>query len=432
MPNIEDQNLEVYSEEVQEIMGHVPAWVVRWGITVFFTLFVGIVAGSYFFRYPVVVSTPLVLTTINPPAPLICKSSGRITKWYVSDGEHVHPGTVVALLESAADYTHMQLLNNLLGSFTGNWTEEVKAVSFPDQLRLGKLQNAFVNFQKRFDHLNHYLEQDLIGKKTTLLEARILNQEKQYDLIQKQWVLKHREFEVAQRIFSEDSLAFFKGGYGIIKMEYDRSLQTYLGQKSSMFSFEASVGNAEVSLLQLKESLLELRLTRENDLKSYQSELDEMLVTLQSQINDWFENYVLTSPIEGKITLTNYWSENQVINAGERLATIVPDAETIIIARAFVPSSGLGKVETGQKVNIKLSGFPYMEYGILTGRVNTISLVPEQEGYLAEIELEEGMKSTYKETLKFIQQMDGTADIITEETRLIYRFINPLRTLINN
>ena len=51
---------------------------------------------------------------------------------------------------------------------------------------------------------------------------------------------------------------------------------------------------------------------------------------------------------------------------------------------------------------------------------------------MAEIELEEGMKSTYKETLKFIQQMDGTADIITEETRLIYRFINPLRTLINN
>ena len=245
-------------------------------------------------------------------------------------------------------------------------------------------------------------------------------------------MLKHREFEVAQRIFSEDSMAFFKGGYGIIKMEYERSLQTFLGQKSSMLSFEASVSNVEVSLLQLKESLLELRLTRVNDLKRYQSELDEMLVTLQSQINDWFENYVLTSPIEGKITLTNYWSENQVINAGERLATIVPDAETIIIARAFVPSSGLGKVETGQKVNIKLSGFPYMEYGILTGRVNTISLVPEQEGYLAEIELEEGMKSTYKETLKFIQQMDGTADIITEETRLIYRFINPLRTLINS
>ena len=432
MPNIEDQNLEAYSEEVQEIMAHVPAWIVRWGITVFFTLFVGIAVGSYFFKYPVVVSTPLVLTTINPPAPLICKSSGRITKWYVSDGEHVHPGTVVALLESAADYTHMQLLNNLLGSFTGNWTEEVKTVSFPNEFRLGKLQNTFVNFQKGYDNLNHYLQQNLIGKKTILLEERILNQEKQYDLIQKQWVLKHREFEVAQRIFSEDSMAFFKGGYGIIKMEYERSLQTFLGQKSSMLSFEASVSNVEVSLLQLKESLLELRLTRENDLKRYQSELDEMLVTLQSQINDWFENYVLTSPIEGKITLTNYWSENQVINAGERLATIVPDEETIIIARAFVPSSGLGKVETGQKVHIKLSGFPYMEYGILTGRVNTISLVPEQEGYVAEIELEEGMKSTYKETLKFIQQMDGTADIITEETRLIYRFINPLRTLINS
>ena len=432
MPGIGNQNLEVYSEEVQEIMGHVPAWIVRWGITVFFTLFIGIVAGSYFFRYPLVVSAPLVLTTINPPAPLISKSSSRITKWYVTDGQHIHEGTVVALLESAADYAHMQLLNHLLGSFTGNWSEEVKTVSFPDKLRLGKLQNTFVNFQKKYNNLNHYLEQGLIEKKINLLKARTLNQEKQYELIQKQWALKHREFEVAQRIFSRDSMAFFEGGYGIIKMEYERSLQTFIAQKSSMLSFEASVRNAEVSLLQLKESLLELRIAQENDLMRYQNELDEMLVTLQSQINDWFENYVLTSPIEGKITLTKYWSENQVINTGERLATVVPHEKTIIIARAFVPSSGLGKVETGQNVNIKLSGFPYMEYGILTGRVNSLSLVPEQEGYVAEIELEEGMKSTYKETLKFVQQMDGTADIITQETRLIYRFINPLRKLIEN
>ena len=121
-----------------------------------------------------------------------------------------------------------------------------------------------------------------------------------------------------------------------------------------------------------------------------------------------------------------------MINAGERLATIIPNEETIIIARAFIPSSGLGKVEPGQKVNIKLSGFPYLEYGVLTGVVNTISLIPEEEGYVAEIKLSDGMKSSYSETLIFIQQMDGTADIITEETRLIYRLINPLRTLVQN
>ena len=432
MPNIRNRNLEEYSEEIQEIMGYVPLWVVRWGITIFFLIFMMIIVGSYFFKYPVVVSTPFVLTTINPPAPLICKSSGRIAKWYISDGEDVHRERVIALLENSANYDHIKLLDSLLDNFTGNWVKEVKAVSFTDGLLLGKIQNTFVNFKETYNNLRHYLKQDVIGKKIVLLQNRILNKEKQYDLTLKQWKIKQQEFDLIQKIFFQDSLAYFEGGYGIIKTEYQQSLQNFLNQKSSLLSFEAAVRNTEISLLQLKENLLELNLTKESELNTYQNTLDEALVSLQTQIDDWIESYVLTSPINGKITLTNYWSENQVINAGERLATIVPNEKTIIIARAFIPSSGLGKVEPGQKVNIKLSGFPYMEYGVLIGRVNTISLVPEQEGYVAEIKLEEGMKSTYRETLKFIQQMDGTADIITDETRLIYRFINPFRTLINN
>lgn len=432
MPKIRDSNLEAYSEEVQEIMGHVPRWIVRWGVTVFFFIFMMIVVGSYFFKYPVVVSTAFVLTTVNPPAPLICKSSGRIAKWHVSDGDDVLPGTVIAILQNSANYDDLLLTNKILNDLTDNWIEEVKTIKFPGKLSLGNLQNTFVSFRKTSNDLNHYLKQDLIGKKTLVLESRILSVEKQYELLLQQWKLKGQEFELAQSIYSRDSLTYFKGGYGMIKTDYERSLQTFLSQKSAILSVESSVKNAEISILQLKESLLELKLTRDNDLHTFENTLNEARVSLQTKINDWFENYVLTSPIDGRITLTNYWSENQVINAGERLATIVPNEETIIIARAFVPSSSLGKVEPGQKVNIKLSGFPYLEYGVLTGHINSISLVPEAEGYVAEIELEKGMKSTYSETLKFIQEMDGTADIITEETRLIYRFINPLKMIINN
>lgn len=432
MPNIQNRNLEAFSEEVQEIMGHVPGWIIRWGITVFFFIFLMLLAGSYFFSYPVVISTPFVLTTINPPAPIICKSSGRISRWYISDGQSVYPGIVIATLENSAVYEDVKMLDNLLDNLSGDWSDEVEKVKLPDGLILGQLQNTFVNFIKTYHNLSHYLKQDMIGEKTMLLESRVLNQEQQYDLMLRQWALKQQEFEVAEGIFVLDSIAYFEGGYGIIKTEYERSLQTILSQKSSMLAFESSVKNTEVALLQLRENLLELKFTRENDLNTFRNALDENRVLLQTQIDDWFERFVLTSPIEGKITLTNYWSENQVINASERLATIVPDEETIIIARAFIPSSSLGKVETGQKVNIKLSGFPYLEYGILTGVVNTISLIPEEEGYVAEIKLSDGMTSSYSETLKFIQQMDGTADIITEETRLIYWLITPLRSFIQN
>ena len=99
--------------------------------------------------------------------------------------------------------------------------------------------------------------------------------------------------------------------------------------------------------------------------------------------------------------------------------------------RANVPVSGLGKVRTGQEVNIKLSGFPYMEYGVLKGRISTLSLVPAGEYYIAEIDLVNGLRSTYGISLDFINEMTGTADIITDNSRLIFRLIKPLRSLLN-
>lgn len=73
-----------------------------------------------------------------------------------------------------------------------------------------------------------------------------------------------------------------------------------------------------------------------------------------------------------------------------------------------------------------------MQFGMLKGHIRTISLVPDAKGYVAEIELEKGMTSSYKANLKFIQQMDGTAEIVTKDLRLIYRFINPLRALFDH
>lgn len=70
-----------------------------------------------------------------------------------------------------------------------------------------------------------------------------------------------------------------------------------------------------------------------------------------------------------------------------------------------------------------------MSYGMLFGKVKAISMVPENEGYVVFIELDKGMKSSYSEVIKLVQEMDGTAEIVTQNTRAIYRFIEPLRLL---
>ena len=92
-------------------------------------------------------------------------------------------------------------------------------------------------------------------------------------------------------------------------------------------------------------------------------------------------------------------------------------------------------MKQGQKVNIRLQNFPENEYGILRGTVKNISLVPVQTGeaaanYSVEISLSNGLITTYKKELPYLSDMQGQADIITEDISLLERFFLPMKKIL--
>lgn len=131
--------------------------------------------------------------------------------------------------------------------------------------------------------------------------------------------------------------------------------------------------------------------------------------------------------------LQKYGQKNQTVQAGQTVATIVPDAETEIIGKVTIPSTGVGKIKTGHPVNIKLDNYPHMEFGMLRANIKNISLVPiETENgifYTSEIELPSDFTSNYGKQLHFSQNMTGVAEIITDDVRLLERFLNPIMSL---
>ena len=235
---------------------------------------------------------------------------------------------------------------------------------------------------------------------------------------------------MSQKSFTRDSSLYLKRTTS--EAEYDKSRQLFLSKKSAFIGFEATLRETESSILQMQSSRVELQMQHERELMEFRLALDESKQNLENAIHQWEERFLVASPVKGKLTFTSIWSVNQEVKTGELIATIIPIEESAIIAKAVIPPSGFGKVEVGQRVNLKLNGFPYMEFGMLKGTIQSISLVPEEKGYVAEITLSGGMTSSYRENLKFIQQMDGTAEIITKDMRLITRLINPLRSFFDN
>jgi len=70
-----------------------------------------------------------------------------------------------------------------------------------------------------------------------------------------------------------------------------------------------------------------------------------------------------------------------------------------------------------------------MEYGMVKAFVKTISIMPEKEFYSVELEIPDGLRTNYNRNLEFTQSLQGTAEIITEDIRLLVRILNPLKSL---
>lgn len=419
-----------YSNETQDILGKMPHWIIRWGITLIFVIFGGIVLGCWFIKYPQTVIAPVVITTLNPPADLVARYEGKIDSIYVADGATVVPGAVVAVLYNPADYRAVQAVEqHLSASYRDpDFRNIVQETWLEQEYLLGDIQTTYSEFRRLCADYGHYLHTDYIGKKKALLEQQIAKSAQHYGQLKQQQELYNQEMKLESRGMQRDSILYHQKI--ISALDYEAATQDRLQKQKSKVGFDASLTSTELGIMQTKQQLIELSIQQENEVAQYERNLSQYRQQLLNQINQWKEKYLLASPIHGKITFINYWSANQRVKTGERLASVIPNEAMQVIGRASIPSSGFGKVETGQTVNVKLNGYPYMEFGVLKGRIKSISAVPDgQNGYIAEIMFPSGLTTTYQKDLNLIQQMDGTAEIITKDQRLIQRYLQPIRAL---
>jgi hypothetical protein len=419
-----------HSEEAQEILGRIPGWIIRWGITLIFVIFAGIVIGCWFIKMPQTVIGSIVITTANPPTDLMVRATGRIDSIYVEDGGWVERDAVVALLYNTADYASVCHIRDSLEAYSDERLPEMVEAKWMDgRHSLGELQSLFAEFRRQCVSYRYYRETDNIGRKQELIRAQIAKQREYYDkqLIQRNTLQRNVDY---QRVSLRRDSALLEQKV-LSEADYEISMRSLLQQHASLESFDAGLVSTELNILQQEQQLIELETQKEEQTAEYERQLSNLRQQLLAQIAEWEYQYLIVSPVAGKVTYTQYWNTNQTVQAGGRIATVVPAESTEVIGRVDVPTASFGKVAIGQTVNVKLNGFPYMEFGMLKGRVRTLSEVPGQAGYVAEVVFPEGLHTTYKKELPLIQQMDGTAEIITRDQRLIQRFLQPIRALFD-
>jgi len=421
--------IEIRSEEVQDILGATPSWIIRTGISVILLVVVSLLIGSWFFKYPDIIQSKITLTTQNPPASLIAKNSGKIMDIFVSEKQKVKENQLIAIIENTANYQDVLKLKTLLNKQKEN-SLLINSINFA----LGELQQNYSAYSRLLHAYNDFKELDYYNKKIESVKQQKRDFRLYYDRLWAQRGMKEQELKLAKQQFERDKSLFEKDVYS--KSDFEKAEKTYLQEKLSFENIRTTLANTQMQINQLDQQILDLQLQESKEQNRQEIAIEEAQQNLKSQIKQWKQRYLIISPIDGKVTFTKIWSKNQNVQTGEIVATIIPQKATDIIGKVEIPAIGVGKVKLGQTVNIKFDNFPYMEFGLLRGTIKSISLIPIQTEkgaiYTAEIEIPDTLVSNYGKHLKFSQEMTGTADIITDDIRLLERFLNPLKSIWRN
>ena len=417
----------LYSDPVREIMGKPPRRILRWGTTIMFLVFVLFIFFAWLIRYPDIIPAAVEITTTNPPVTLVTKITGHINSLFVKEREKVNVGQLVALMETTASMKEIELLKQTIDTI--KTPETLSSRLLPAFSELGELQGFYGTFLKNLSDLNNYMINDFYGSKIASLTDEINGIQEFISRLS----IKEKLYSENQRLeakkYSRDSSLFVSKV--IAESGLENSHQSLLRVSMELQQARLDHSSKTIEISEKRQQLQDYRITRIDEKEKLVSVLRESFLNLKAQINLWENTYLLISPIEGIVSFTKFWSANQSVVKDEPVVSIVPIDAGKFLGRINLKMERSGKVKTGMVVNIKLSGYPYMEYGMVRGIVKSKSLVPAEDAYVIEIELPNGLTTLYGKTLDFTQNMQGTAEIITENIRLIQKIVNPFRYMVS-
>ncbi|RYC53123.1 HlyD family secretion protein [Flagellimonas olearia] len=171
-------NWDERSDQVREILGKAPNWVIRFGITLVFIIIFLLLLGASLISYNDIIPAQITVTSKNPPVYLKSKSSGRLTQIFIQPGQNVRKGEPLAEIENTATIDDVYYLkNHLKDSNLPLITLDSLKSLFPFHLKLGDVQMAYDDFIAQYQNYIVFNTLTPIKKQPDIIRRQLLGQQ---------------------------------------------------------------------------------------------------------------------------------------------------------------------------------------------------------------------------------------------------------------
>jgi len=420
-------NTDLNSDEIQDIITAVPSWILQWGTIILFSIMSLIVISSAFIKYPDIVKTELKINSLNAPKAIYVKQNGKIVSLLVKEGALVKRNSLLAFIESTASHKDVLVMNNELIRVSEilNKGEVPKNLSLKNW-KLGELQGAYQNFYQQYlqyvstksggYYINKkkYLQRDLA--EVQLLRNQIILQKR----------IKEQEYRNIEREFDSYMKLYKKGVVSL--SEYKQQENKYLSGKYPLQQNDTELLNNNSIYLAKQKEILDLNHTIEDEKAKFVQSLDNMI----TETGSWISKYIISAPIDGRVSYAGVVQENQTVNLGQEIFVINPD-NTDFFGELQIPQYSMGKVRVGQRTLVKMRSFPHEQYGMIEGRINYISDVAFRDSiFIAKITFEKFDKKVDDHQIILKNGMQADVDIITQDATILQRVSRNFLKVLDN
>jgi multidrug efflux pump subunit AcrA (membrane-fusion protein) len=417
-------HVELRSEGVQEVLGRIPPWTIRYGITVIFGLILLLLLLAWLIRYPDVIVAKGVLTSLDPPREVPARAEGRLMALKVTDGAEVAQGEVLAVIESAAQPAAIESLRRVLPLLHGLLTSERDSLPDLHDLELGEGQRSWADARALASELlrwrtDPYREQRYASLRQKIALFKRLIQTAEQQLV---WARRKQTNAIAEA--RVDTTLLNKGV--MAASEYRMRQNAFIDQQLNVGSLEASLHQQRITLVELESQLADQLFTDESKQRELEQRLRSELNGLQAFLDSWHLNNEVTAPCAGRLHYAQRLNTDEPVKNAELLFRVLPTNPTYLV-EATAPVRGAAKVREGQAAYMRLDGYPADEFGRLIGTVEHVALIPGEEGYRLRIALPQGLKTSFHRTLAFKPEMNGQVDVVTRDRSILGRIVDRLR-----
>lgn len=421
------------TEEVQQIIERMPTnfgFLVTCIVILIFSL---LMIFGWTVRYPDVVRGQVIINSSISPIKLISSASGKLKLNSIKSMDDVKEGQVIGYIENPTNPLNVLLIDSLLKRYdpTSHNIGRLKA-ELPNTFSLGELNAKYYNFINSLENFINYKDDGLLTKQQDGYLKILREQENAIASAKDRLEMGLNSLKYAHKFYSRDSLLFIRKV--ISEAELDKSQMAYITNKDNYQSYQNNLINARQQIQTTKSKIQELSVQNPEKDKEVRNSVISSYNDLIDNIKIWEQKYVFRSPFNGKVQFLKFWSNNQFLQAGEQVFTIVPKND-LAIGQVTLPVNGAGKVKVGMEVIIKLDDYPYNEYGSVKGIVKSISLTTNTvrtekgdiDNYLIQVDFPNQLRTNYGTSLSFKYESKGSAEIITNDRKLIERLFDNLK-----